>query len=178
MILASASPQRRAILQRLGIEFTVRPAGVPERESGPAREVAVENALTKARAVTGAAVLGVDTVVTLDDELFGKPADAAHAAAMLRRLSGRTHTVMSGIALVRDGREETDCAATEVTFRRIDERLVEWYVATGEWQGRAGGYAIQGAGCALVLAVRGDYENVVGLPVATLLELAPWVAGG
>ena len=173
LTLASASPQRRAILTRLGIDFDVRPAGMPERESGPATEVAIENALAKARASSGDVVLGVDTVVSLDGRLYGKPADAQDAEATLRALGGRTHEVVSAIALVRGGIEETVWASTEVEFRPLDEALVRWYVALGEWRDRAGGYAIQGAGCALVRAVRGDYENVVGLPVAAMLDRWP-----
>jgi nucleoside triphosphate pyrophosphatase len=181
LILASASPQRRAILKRLGIAFTVRPSGVVEVEEGDPALVAVQNALAKARAVhaqvaeeaTGVTVLGVDTVVALDGTVYGKPADARQARATLRALSGATHTVLSGVALLAGGEERTALASTEVDFRTLGEWLIDWYVATGEWRERAGGYAIQGAGAVLVREVRGDYENVVGLPVATLLDLCP-----
>ncbi len=186
LILASASPQRRAILERLGVAFAVRPSGVVEIEEGDPAQVAVENALRKARAVyaqvmsvnapgaePGTPVLGVDTVVALDGSLYGKPADERHARETLRALSGATHTVISGIALLVSGEERTALASTEVTFRALDEALIDWYVTTGEWRERAGGYAIQGAGAALVREVQGDYENVVGLPVATLQDLCP-----
>jgi septum formation protein len=152
---------------------------VEVREGDPAG-VAVENALLKARAVDGGGlpVLGVDTLVALDGALYGKPVDASDARATLRALSGATHTVFSGLALLVGGEERTAVAATEVVFRLLDEGLIDWYLATGEWRERAGGYAIQGAGAALVREVRGDYENVVGLPVATLLDLWPQLLGG
>ncbi len=191
LILASASPQRRAILERLGVAFTVRPSGVAELQEGDPAQVAVENALRKARAVhaqvtnaneagvkaAGVPVLGVDTVVALGGAIYGKPADERQARETLRVLSGATHTVLSGLALLDEGDERTALASTEVVFRALDERLIDWYVATGEWRERAGGYAIQGAGAALVREVRGDYENVVGLPVATLLDLCPQLLG-
>jgi nucleoside triphosphate pyrophosphatase len=158
------------------VAFTVRVSGVPEVERGDPREVAVGNALRKARAVRAAGteetVLGVDTVVALDGAIYGKPADERQARATLAALSGATHRVIGGLALL-GGRERTATATTEVVFRDLDGELIEWYLATGEWQGRAGGYAIQGAGAALVREVRGDYENVVGLPLATLLDLYP-----
>jgi nucleoside triphosphate pyrophosphatase len=164
------------------VVFAVRPSGVAELEEGDPAEVAVENALRKARAVhaggAGAPVLGVDTVVALDGALYGKPADGRQARATLRALSGATHTVFSGVALVVGGEERTALAATEVAFRVLGDEVIDWYVARGEWRGRAGGYAIQGAGAALVREVRGDYENVVGLPVATLLDLCPWLLEG
>ena len=121
---------------------------------------------------TRSLVLGVDTDVVLDGEIVGKPRDAAHAHEILGRLSGRSHTVVSGLALVRDGRTEVVDVATEVVFRDVHP-ILQWYVGTGEWAGRAGGYAIQGRGAALVRSISGDYLNVVGLPVAALLDLAP-----
>ncbi len=120
-----------------------------------------------------APVLGVDTVVALAGRVYGKPKDERHARETLRALSGSTHKVLSGIALIENRQERTALAATEVVFRPLDEGLIDWYVALGEWRDRAGGYGIQGAGSALVREVRGDYENVVGLPVATLLDLWP-----
>jgi septum formation protein len=178
LILASASPQRRAILERLGVAFKVRPADVEELKEGDPKEVAVENALRKARAVVEAdsppvLVLGVDTVVALAGRVYGKPKDERQARETLHALNGSTHTVLSGVALIKNGHERTALAATEVVFRRLDEELIDWYVALGEWRDRAGGYGIQGAGAALVREVRGDYENVVGLPLATLLDLCP-----
>jgi septum formation protein len=155
---------------------------VPERSEGEPEEVARENALRKARAVldpeTPAAVLGVDTVVVFDGTIHGKPTDERVARQTLKELSGATHTVISAVAMLRGGRERMAVARTLVSFRVLDERLLDWYLARGEWRGRAGGYAIQGAGAALVRAVEGDYENVVGLPLATLLDLYPellWV---
>jgi septum formation protein len=160
----------------------VRPSGVAEIEEGEPAVVAVENALLKARAVLAEGgstpVLGVDTVVALDGALYGKPVDERHARATLLALSGAVHRVFSGVALLRGGEERTAVAATEVVFRVLREGLIDWYVATGEWRGRAGGYAIQGAGAALVREVRGDYENVVGLPLAALLDLWPQLLEG
>ncbi len=125
-------------------------------------------------------VLGVDTAVVVDDDVLGKPQDAAEAEAMIERLAGRTHEVVGGIALARDGAilaETVD--VTDVTFRALDDAWIEWYLDTGEWRDRAGGYAIQGRGAALVEAIEGDFWNVVGLPVAALMRLAPeLVVGG
>ncbi len=165
MILASRSPQRRAILEQLGIAVEVRPADVEELAQGDPRDVALENARRKAG--SRADTLGVDTLVALDGRIYGKPADAAHARETLGALSGRTHEVVSGLVYGDDGVTVT----TEVTFREASDELLDWYVATDEWRGRAGGYAIQGRGAALVRGIRGDYSNVVGLPVAALLDL-------
>jgi septum formation protein len=176
LILASGSPQRRAILEQLGVEFTVVVPEVGELESGPPDEVALENAYRKAAAVApaaGCAVLGVDTVVCIGKQIYGKPPDATAARETLLALAGRRHTVISGLALIEDGRSRSAAARTTVDFRRLDPPLIEWYVRSEEWRGRAGGYAIQGRGAALVLRIEGDYLNVVGLPVATLLELSP-----
>jgi septum formation protein len=170
LVLASASPQRRAILEQLGVTFTVTPADVEELTQGDPETVALENALRKARAVTGDVVLGVDTLVAVDGEIFGKPADAGEAAAMLTRLQGRTHEVWSGI-VVAAGQVHTETVRTAVTFAAADAAEIDRYVATGEWQGRAGGYAIQGRGAWLVAGIEGDYFNVVGLPVAALRRL-------
>jgi len=133
----------------------------------------VENALRKARSVSGGRVLGVDTVVVLDGEVFGKPGDEGEARAFLRRLSGRTHEVWSGIALREGDGERTSVACTKVRFRALEPVELDWYLASGEWRDRAGGYAIQGRGAALVESIEGDFWNVVGLPVPDLLELAP-----
>jgi septum formation protein len=139
--------------------------------------VAVENALRKARAASRAgaaeAVLGCDTIVVLDGVIYGKPADAAAARETLSALGGRTHEVLSGLALLLPQEERTAVARTEVTFRPIGGELLDWYVSTEEWRGRSGGYAIQGAGAELALSVDGEEENVVGLPLATLRELFP-----
>jgi septum formation protein len=167
VILASRSPQRRAILTQLGMDFEVVVPDVEELEEGDPREMVVENALRKARAVQGDLVLGVDTTVVVDGRSYGKPADEDEARETLSLLSGRTHEVWSGIAL----NERTAVACTQVTFRRLDEAILDWYLDSGEWRERAGGYAIQGKGAALVERISGDFWNVVGLPVPTLLDL-------
>jgi septum formation protein len=182
IVLASHSPQRRAILEQLGVAFDVRPTDVAELDAGVPVVVASENALRKALAAAegeeGETVLGVDTLVATDLEIWGKPPHPEAARETLLRLSGRTHMVVSGIALVRDGGVQAASACTEVTFRALDPVTIEWYVGTGEWEGRAGGYAIQGRGAALVTGIRGDYFNVVGLPVAALLDLWPELLSG
>jgi septum formation protein len=177
LILASRSPQRRAILEQLRIRFAVEEPEVEELETGPPHEVAVENAYRKAQAVSSrrpeATVLGADTLVCVGPRIYGKPADAQQARITLRELGGRRHSVIGGLCLIDDGAARTAAATTFVEFRTLDEELIEWYVASGEWRGRAGGYAIQGRGAALVTAIEGDYFNVVGLPVPMLLEMAP-----
>ncbi|GAC1319976.1 MAG: Maf family protein [Thermoleophilaceae bacterium] len=173
LVLASRSPQRRAILEQLGIRHTVLAPDVEERRGGDPRSLVTENAALKARAVEGELVLGVDTTVALDGQAYGKPADEAEAEATLTRLSGRSHQVLSGICL-RSGRSErTSCVSTRVHFRSLAEHELRWYLASGEWRDRAGGYAIQGRGAALVASIEGDFWNVVGLPVPTLLALCP-----
>jgi septum formation protein len=183
LVLASASPQRKAILERVGVPFEVRPADVVEIEQGDPVEVAAENAMLKARAArraeTPEAVLGVDTLVTLEGNIYGKPADEGHARATLKALSDATHCVLSGVALLLPGGEErTVVAATEVTFRVLSDELLDWYVAAGEWRGRSGGYAIQGRGSVLAREIRGDFQNIVGLPLAALLDLYPELLEG
>jgi len=127
-----------------------------------------------ARPSSALPVLGVDTIVVVDGEVFGKPSDADAARAMLARLGGRVHEVVSGICVARASEEpRTAAATTRVRFRDLGDALLDWYLATGEWRERAGGYAIQGRGAALVAGIDGDYLNVVGLPVATLLEHLP-----
>jgi nucleoside triphosphate pyrophosphatase len=118
--------------------------------------------------------LCADTDVAIDGEILGKPRDAAQAREFLARLAGRTHVVVGGIAIARDGElVGGGVEVTEVRFREVSSDLIDWYVGTGEWEGRAGGYAIQGAGAALVAAISGDYLNVVGLPLGRLLDLVP-----
>ena len=119
-------------------------------------------------------VLGADTLVAVDGDILGKPADSGQARDYVARLAGRTHQVVGAIAIVRDGElSSTAVEITQVHFRTASPALLDWYVATGEWQGRAGGYAIQGAGAVLVAGIAGDYLNVVGLPLARLLDLVP-----
>ena len=150
----------------------MQPANVEEDETGDPAAVAELNARRKASAVPGDLVLGADTVVALDGEILGKPRDAAQAREYVGRLNGRTHEVVGGIALARAGEiVATAVEITRVTFRRSDDATLDRYVDTGEWDGRAGGYAIQGEGAALVAAVDGDYLNVVGLPLSRLKEL-------
>ena len=173
LVLASRSPQRKRILEQLGIDFRVEPADVEEVAEGDPGAVVLENALRKARAVDGELVLGADTEVFLDNRVFGKAAGEDEAEAHLRALSGRTHEVWGGIALRRGDEVTAGHAVTTVTFRALTDREVAWYLATGEWRDRAGAYAIQGRGSALVEAIEGDFWNVVGLPVPELLRLAP-----
>ena len=186
LILASRSPQRRAILQQIGVPFAVRITDAPELTAGPPEEVVLENAYRKAQAaleaereagrdIDGAAVLGVDTIVALGARIYGKPADIDAARETLAQLSGREHTVLSGVCLIHEGRPRTAAARTTVRFRQLTPPALEAYVATGEWRERAGGYAIQERGAMLVERIEGDYLNVVGLPVSTLVDLAPWL---
>jgi septum formation protein len=177
LILASRSPQRRAILEQVGIEFEQVAPAVEELEQGPAEQVTVENAVRKAAAMgeRDTPVLGVDTVVSLDDRIYGKPHHPLQARATLRALSGREHLVVSGLCLVQAGAARTAAVTTAVEFRALGDGLIDWYLDGGEWRERAGAYAIQGRGAALVRRIDGDYLNVVGLPLAALLELAPWL---
>jgi septum formation protein len=181
LVLASASPQRRAILEQLGVAFEARPTGAEEVEEGEPFAVAAENARRKARAAREAltpreadshVVLACDTVVALGGRVYGKPADEMEARAFLSDLAGETHDVLGALALaVPGGRllERTD--RTLVTFAPLGAAQIAAYAAAGEWRGRAGGYAIQGRGAALVERIEGDYLNVVGLPVPALRAL-------
>jgi nucleoside triphosphate pyrophosphatase len=168
IVLASESPQRRAILEQLGIPFVVVPPRFEERGRDP-----VQLAAGKARSVDGdgSPVLGVDTEVIVDGEALGKPAGEAEAEAMLERLSGRTHEVVSGLCLRTPAWEELHVETTLVTFRALTARDLAHYIGSGEWEGRAGGYAIQGLGASLVQRLEGDYLNVVGLPAALLIRV-------
>jgi septum formation protein len=173
LVLASRSPQRKQILEQLGIEFEIRPSDAEELTEGDPRAVVVENAIRKASAVDGDLVLGADTEVFLGDRVFGKAGDEKQAEAYLRELSGRTHEVWGGIALREGDALRTGHAVTKVTFAELTDREIAWYLRTGEWRDRAGAYAIQGRGSVLVEAVEGDFWNVVGLAVAELRRLAP-----
>lgn len=172
--LASQSPRRRELLARLGVDFGVVDVDVPEQRAPGeppgdyVRRVAREKAgagLLEVVAVPGALVLGADTEVVLDDEVFGKPRDGADAAAMLRRLSGRTHEVISAVSLVSAGREAQVVCISQVSFAPLDEREIAAYVASGEPMGRAGAYAIQGGAERFVRRLEGSYSGVMGLPL-------------
>ena len=176
LLLASRSPQRRAILQQLAIPFEVVVPEYEERPTGADPTVEVgRRAQGKARSVAsiadGQPVLGVDTEVAIGGRVYGKPRDASEADAMLEELSGRTHEVVSGVCLLTPAWEEVRHAVTRVSFRALTPRELGLYVASGEWRERAGGYAIQGLGAALVERIEGDYLNVVGLPAAVLVDL-------
>jgi septum formation protein len=173
LILASSSPRRRAILEQLGVSFSVEVSDVEELSEGDPRDLVVQNALLKLRAVPGELVLAVDSMVVWDGRAHGKPADAAEAESWLRELSGRWHEVMGGIAIREHGEERTDVAVTRVRFRELTDSDIERYLASDEWRDRAGGYAIQELGAMLVEGIEGDYFNVVGLPVPALLRLLP-----
>jgi septum formation protein len=174
LYLASQSPRRRELLARLGLAFGVVDIAICEqRQPGETpvdyvRRVAREKAgagLLDVVAVPDALVLGADTEVVLDDEVFGKPADSADAAAMLRRLSGRTHYVISAVSLISGGREAQVVSQSEVTFAVLDDIVIAGYVDCGEWEGKAGGYAIQGAAQAFIAHLSGSYSGVMGLPL-------------
>ena len=177
LLLASTSPQRRAILEQLGIPFDVAPPRYEEHDppEADATQLVCDHARAKARSVSrearGRPVLGVDTTVVLGGRIFAKPADARAAERMLGVLSGRTHAVVSGLCVWTPDWEVVEAAATLVTFRALTPRDLAAYVEAGEWEGRAGGYAIQGRGAALVDRVEGDYLNVVGLPAALLVRV-------
>jgi septum formation protein len=170
LILASTSPRRRAILEQLRVPFTVVPPSYEEADGDP-----VAHAVGKARSVAAEAndfpVLGCDTEVVCEGRVYGKPANQTDAERMLESLAGKTHEVVSGLALLTPAWEEVHREVTRVTFRPLDARDLAHYVASGEWEGRAGAYAIQGLGASLVEWLEGDYLNVVGLPAALLVRL-------
>ena len=184
LYLASQSPRRRELLEQIGMRFGTVQLDLPEvraPDEPPAdyvSRVAREKAgagLLQVAAVEGAVVLGADTEVVLGDEVFGKPADAADAAAMLRRLSGRAHQVISALWLVSASREEGAVQTTTVEFDALDDTRIATYVATGEAFGKAGAYAIQGAAAAFVEHISGSYSGIMGLPMfetAALLRRA------
>jgi septum formation protein len=175
LVLASTSPQRRAILEQLAIPFEALPPVYVEDDPPDAdpQELVRRHAEGKARSVhTGGQVtLGVDTTVVLDGRTYGKASDATHATRMLEELSGRTHTVVSGLCLLGAGDEVVAHERTDVTFRLLTPETLSAYVASGEWEGRAGAYAIQGLGGRLVERIEGDYLNVVGLPASLLVSI-------
>ena len=177
LILASQSPRRRELLGRITEQFIVRPTGCDESftcadPSEHARQLALRKC---AAAVTESdpedAVIAADTVVFLDGVLLEKPGSEAEAKAMLRRLSGHTHIVCTGVAVAYKGETRSFVQQTRVTFHELSDSLIDWYVATGEPMDKAGAYGIQGKGALLVEGIEGDYFNVVGLPVAALYRL-------
>jgi septum formation protein len=175
LALASTSPQRRAILEQLRIPFEVVAPTYLEADAPGVDpvELVERHAEGKARSVSrdGRLTLGVDTTVVLDGRMYGKPADRTEAAEMLCALSGETHTVVSGLCLLGPELSIRKSESTDVTFRRISSVALGSYLESGEWEGRAGAYAIQGLGGRLVERIDGDYLNVVGLPGALLVSL-------
>ena len=179
--LASGSPQRSEILRKLGVEFDVVVPGVEELTAGDPEHLVLENARRKAEAVhADGLVIACDTDVVLDGEVLGKPADAAEARAHLDRMSGRPHTVMSGLVVLdyklsphTGDNLQSGLEKTTVVFKELSVEEKERYVSFGEWEGRSGGYAIQTLGSSLVERVEGSVSNVVGLPVGLLADLAP-----
>jgi len=177
LVLASGSPRRADLLARLGLDPEIRPAAVDETPLAgePPLELVVRLADAKARAVrhptADEVVLAADTIVVLDDQALGKPRDDAEAAAMLRRLSGRTHEVLTALAVHRGPRHHRTTVTTQVRFRALTDTEVAWYLATGEPRDKAGAYALQGAGAALVDHLDGSDTNVIGLPLATTVQL-------
>lgn len=177
LLLASTSPQRRAILGQLGIPFDVARPRYDEKDAPGADpiELVRRHALGKASSLAGEAadrpLLGVDTAVLLDERVFGKPADVGEARAMLTRLSGRTHEVVSGLCLIGPGWQELEHEITRVTFRELSAGEIDAYLVADEWRGRAGAYAVQGLGARHVARIDGDYLNVVGLPAALLVSI-------
>ncbi|HEX2095990.1 MAG TPA: Maf family protein [Solirubrobacterales bacterium] len=176
--LASGSPQRREILGKLGIEFEVVVPGVEELSGGDPELEVVENARRKARAVErGGMVVACDTDVVLNGKALGKPKDEHEAREYLDRMSGRAHTVMSGLVVLAEGEERSGLEKSTVVFKDLSTAEKQRYVDFGEWEGRSGGYAIQTLGSTLVERLEGSVSNVVGLPVGLLVELAPELFG-
>jgi septum formation protein len=173
LTLASASPRRRQLLEMLGIPVRVVPANLPEvpRPLETPVDYVERLAREKALAVRGRLVLGADTTVVVRDEVLEKPADAAEALRMLRKLQGRTHQVVTSVALVSGERVHQATDVTNVTFRRLDDAMLEAYIATGEPMDKAGAYGIQGYGAALVERIEGDFFSVMGLPLRLVLAL-------
>jgi septum formation protein len=179
LILASASPRRAQLLRQIGVRFTIQPADIDESQH-PGEPVALyvqrmarekaESVVQKQRAVD-LPLLGADTTVVLDNKVFSKPADKTAAITTLRALSGRSHRVLSAIAVVAEGRTELRLSETSVRFRHIKEQEYERYWSTGEPQGKAGAYAIQGMGAVFVESITGSYSGVVGLPLMQTFEL-------
>lgn len=178
IVLASASPRRSELLSALGLTFTVAPAGVDETplEGEDPKDLALRLARSKALAVAaeneGALVIAADTVVALDGRSLDKPADEEENCSFARQLSGRTHDVFTGHALVLWGRVRSEVVRTGVTFRQLSESEIQWYGGTGEGLDKAGGYALQGKGAALIESVEGCWSNVIGLSLPALFRVA------
>lgn len=193
ILLASRSPQRRALLGALGVDYRVvastygedaadglEPAALAETHArAKARDVAARSGVPEQ-----GAVLAADTIVVVDGAVLGKPVDRDDARAMLKTLSGRRHSVLTAVCVIAAAGEAAFVDEAAVTFLPLSNAQVDWYLDRGEWQGRAGGYAIQGSGSSLVARVEGDFTTVVGLPVGRLTELldelglAPWSSSG
>jgi len=177
VILASQSPRRRELLSLVGIPHAVRPADIDERylpgevPSAHCERLAREKAAVIARAEPDAVVIGSDTIVVVDGDVLGKPRDEAHAAEMLRRISGRSHTVMTAVAVQWRGAERSAVEQVEVTFGALDDARIAAYIATREPMDKAGAYGIQGFGATIVERVDGDYFSVMGLPLFRLVQL-------
>ena len=187
IILASKSPQRRMLLKSMGLEFSAIASEVEETSEGEPRDVVLTNALAKGQAVAarrrqGTLVIAGDTEVVVDGRVVGQPALEGEARWCLETLSGRTHEVLGALALIGPDRENgepsvrTGVESSRVTFGKLDQQLIDSYLASEEWRGRAGGYAVQGLGSALVDGIDGDVSNVIGLPVQLLFKLAPELA--
>ena len=173
LTLASSSPRRRQLLEMLGIAIRVVPANIPEvrRPMETAVDYVERLARDKAMSVPGSLVLGADTTVVIRDEVLEKPADVAEALRMLKKLQGRTHQVVTSVALVADESLQQATDVTNVVFRRVSDDFLQAYVATGEPMDKAGAYGIQGFGAALVERVEGDFFSVMGLPIRLVLDL-------
>jgi septum formation protein len=177
VILASQSPRRRELLTLIGIPHTVRPADIDEaylpgeEPTAHAQRLAREKAAVVSAAEPDAVVIGSDTIVVVDGEVLGKPRDEAHAAQMLTRLSGRSHVVMTGVAVRWRGMERSAVEMVGVTFHPLDVRDIQAYIATGEPMDKAGAYGIQGFGATIVERVDGDYFAVMGLPLQRMVRL-------
>ncbi|HEX5821069.1 MAG TPA: nucleoside triphosphate pyrophosphatase [Solirubrobacterales bacterium] len=187
IILASRSPQRKALLKSMGLTFTAIPSNVEETSEGEPREVVLANALAKGQAVAarrreGTLVIAGDTEVVVDGRVVGQPAFEGEARWCLETLSGRSHEVLGALALIGPDRVDgepavrTGVESCRVTFDELGHELIDRYLASEEWRERAGGYAVQGLGSALVDRVEGDVSNVIGLPIRLLLKLAPELA--
>ena len=177
VILASASPRRHELLTRIGVPFTVRAPDIDESPDHGEMPVDYVRRVASAKSAAVAAatddlVIAADTTVDLESHILGKPVDDGDAESMLRRLSGRTHRVHTGVAVRRNGQELAEVCTTLVTFVALDDAAIQWYVSTGEPMGKAGAYALQGAGAALVESVHGSVSNVIGLPMHVVVELA------